>query len=138
MVVTKVTDHIYLGDWQDARDIMKREYISYDVRSKIKILTCAFDSPYSKDFKFDIVDGPADNNESKFWYAVNKLIELRKNNEYVLVHCVSGRSRSVAVVIAYLMQVEHFTYAQACSRIISNGREIGIKPFFEKILLEIV
>ena len=142
MVITKVTDTIYLGDWQDARDLITRNYILFDIRTKMIIMTCAFDSPYHGNYFFPIVDGPGDDKAGiskeasyqSFLDAVNKLKELQTANIPTLVHCMSGRSRSVSVVVKYLMQYKGLNYDSAVYMITSQGREIGINQYFQEVL----
>jgi len=50
-----------------------------------------------------LIDAEDNSNESLLDGAIQKVAELYDDGTTVLVHCVSGISRSCAVVIGYLM-----------------------------------
>ena len=67
-------------------------------------ITVALDSPYVGDYHFPLVDGPHPDNSVHMKAAIQKVSELLSaEGNMVLVHCVSGISRSATVVIGYLM-----------------------------------
>lgn len=45
--------------------------------------------------------------------AIKFLVEAKNKNSNVLVHCQLGKSRSVSIVIAYLIKVNRMTYEEA-------------------------
>jgi|694.fasta_scaffold43677_2 hypothetical protein len=63
-----------------------------------------------------LIDGPG-NDPRLFNYAVDCLTSLIKDYSPVLVHCHAGRSRSPAVVAAYLIKNERMTPKSAFGRI---------------------
>lgn len=131
MTISQVTDTLIIGDWQDAARISR-----YVLEPTVgwKIMTVAFDSPFTGDIKFNLVDGPADGNLDEFERAVDKLTELQNNKIPTLIHCVSGVSRSAAVVIAYLMRSEKISYGEAFARVQNRRPSIKPVPFFEDYL----
>ena len=91
-MINKIRDKIYIGNWQDAKkatDCIK--------------FTVAVDSPYRGEYYFRLIDsGDADYKE--LLKAVFTLYRVRMiDDRPILVHCVSGVSRSVIVVAGYLV-----------------------------------
>ena len=63
---------------------------------------------------FDFLDGP--------------------ENQRVLVHCVSGMSRSAAVVVAYLMKTHRWTFQKSLEFVRQKRPYVSLNPGFEKQL----
>jgi len=59
----------------------------------------------------DLVDG--ENPDYLFAAAVHQLTALQARHDRVLVHCHAGRSRSIAVVAAYLLHVQPLSPGEA-------------------------
>ena len=127
--VSQITANIFIGDLRSCTP----EYIQ---KYGIKYTICAMDSyagyqhcPCSEDAAvINVADVPEANLYSEFPY-ICRLIHTRvSNGENILVHCVSGRSRSVTIVMAYLIS-EGLSYRKAYS-IISKKRHIGINKGF--------
>ncbi len=93
MTASKVIDRLYIGDWQEARDA--------SVPNLVKV-TVAKGSPFTGDFFFPLVDTDDAHNGQELWKAVEKVDQLMSQNRIVLVHCVSGVSRSCVVIMGYL------------------------------------
>lgn len=93
MTVSKVTERLYIGDWQEARDAVAPNLVK---------ITVAKDSPYVGDFYFPLIDAKDQSNRRVLEDAIRKVDELMKQNRTVLVHCVSGISRSCVVIMGYL------------------------------------
>ena len=55
--------------------------------------------------------------------ALDFISESQKNNTKILIHCVSGISRSASIVIAYMMAKYKMNYDQAFSYV-KTKREI--------------
>ena len=97
---------LYLGDSQDARNLEKlaEKRITYVLNAASGELRS--DDLYGKEIKclrLAIID--------ETWYDISKhmdsaldfIAEAKANRAGILVHCVAGVSRSVTVVMAYLM-----------------------------------
>lgn len=127
MALSKITDTLYIGNWQDAA--------AQKINPGIYIMTVAFDSPFTGGEKFDLVDGPSPGNEEIFWSAVKRLDQLQSSviPTVTLVHCVSGLSRSVSVVIAYLMKSRNISFGEA-QYMVQCTRYCATKPFFVDLL----
>jgi predicted protein tyrosine phosphatase len=93
LTVSKVTERFYIGDWQEARDAVAPNLVK---------VTVAEDSPYVGDYYFPLVDAEDPDNQRLLKDAIQKVDELMKQNRTVLVHCVSGISRSCVVIMGYL------------------------------------
>jgi len=75
---------------------------------------------------FPLQDGPGDD-AARFNRAVDLLTKLTIEVPPVLVHCRAGRSRSVAVVAAYLMRSRGLTSEEAVN-FIAARRHIELNP----------
>lgn len=128
MTITIISDKLLIGNWQDAAI-----QLSWPGRI-IKVLTVAFDSPIAGDYKYGLVDGPANDNDKMLFYAINELERMINDGDTVLVHCVSGISRSSAVVVGYLMKSRNIDYGEAYKYLQSLRPEAKIVPYFEDIL----
>jgi protein-tyrosine phosphatase len=103
----KITDRIWIGSSQDARnaDALRAEGIT-------SILNCAVDLPPAlgwrdgfKHYHVGLVDGPG--NGRLLYHAAASILFHLMDSEKTLVHCHEGRSRSVFVVAMTLAQKLH-------------------------------
>jgi len=95
--------NLWVGDWQEAKHHAKE----FDL-----VITTAFDSPWNGDLVIPLVDGYADDNRRRFLRGIELVSSTRKQFKRVLVHCVSGMSRSVATILGVMMY-EGMTYEEA-------------------------
>jgi predicted protein tyrosine phosphatase len=93
LTLSKVTERLYIGDWQEARDAVAPNLVK---------VTVAKDSPYVGDYYFPLIDANDPNNMRVLNDAIRTVHVLMKQNRTVLVHCVSGISRSCVVIMGYL------------------------------------
>lgn len=120
MLKTEVINGLWISNWQEARDARERGWPCH-------IVTVAIDSPFVGNEKFDLVDGPG-NNPDVFKAAVNAVVAAFGNKKPVLVHCVSGRSRSAAVIVAALSQTGARSICEAYDLLISRYDATRIHP----------
>ena len=78
-----------------------------------------------------LVDGP--NEKLVFERAVKALEELVGQYERVVVHCRAGRSRSVAVVAAYLRRTMNIQ-ADAVLALVTAKRKTAIAPKLARLV----
>lgn len=94
--VAQITENLYVGGWSAA----ERDGNSFDL-----IVNCAIDAPcYPKTQQFKLVDGPG-NARDDFNRAVECVADAIRANKRTLVHCVSGKSRSVTIAAAAMAKV---------------------------------
>lgn len=86
--MTELIPNLFIGNWHEARD-----------SSGFHVITCAVDSQFIGDQHFKLIDGPG-NKVEEFKAAVEAVIEAHTAGHKVLVHCIGGRSRSAAVIVA--------------------------------------
>lgn len=101
-----ITDNIYLGDRSDAQDAegMIERGVSF-------VLNAARQLPNYHEDRFiylhlELVDSPEEDITPHFQAGIDFIREAVAARARVLVHCIAGVSRSVAVVCAYLMAAE--------------------------------
>jgi len=115
-----------VGNWQEAEHAKKRgEYV----------ITVASDSPFlGGDQKFALVDGPG-NDISFFWEAVEAVrLAVEGQRKPVFVHCVSGRSRSVAICVGAYRQLKRINLCEAYDQVIMKHDSARIHPYLSKLL----
>jgi len=124
-MIQLIIDNIYIGNWQDAQ---------YHQREFKEIFTVAKDSPFVCNHFYGLVDGSYPENEKMLNFAIVDLIETRlQNKEKILVHCVSGVSRSTTVVAGYMIAKGYTT--EDAIEYIKNIRSIAnIVPELVRLL----
>lgn len=102
--VDKILPHLYLGDIEVAMDesLLRELHIQW-------ILNLSNEDSYqtyeSIEYKHIPIQDSKDVDISKYFDECNDFIEYARNRgENVLVHCMSGVSRSVTIIINYLMK----------------------------------
>jgi hypothetical protein len=125
----RITDEIAIGDWRDAldADLLRREGV-WSVLSLIGRLVgrSAESLGVQRVEVFPLQDGPGDD-PARFARAVALLARLVAEGPPVFVHCRAGRSRSAAVVAAYLMRSRGLSAEEAVALVVSR-RDIGLNP----------
>ena len=100
-MIQHIIDNIWIGDWQDA----KKYWREFD-----KIFTVAKDSPFIGEYYYPMIDGSYSENERLLYRAIFDLVTYRSNNMgNVLVHCISGISRSTTVIAGYMINKGYIT-----------------------------
>lgn len=99
------------------------------------VITVALDSPFlDGDQKFGLIDGPG-NSAALFWDAVEAVrTAVEEQRKPVFVHCVSGRSRSVAVCVGAYRQLKRINLCEAYDQVIMKHDRSRIHPHISKIL----
>ncbi|XP_058759727.1 dual specificity protein phosphatase 1 isoform X2 [Vicia villosa] len=72
------------------------------------------------DFVYKVIDA-ADKEDTNLKQYFNECFEFideaKKNGGYVLVHCFAGRSRSVTIIVAYLMKTRGMSLSEALQHV---------------------
>ncbi|KAJ7545814.1 hypothetical protein O6H91_08G011900 [Diphasiastrum complanatum] len=72
--------------------------------------------PFPNDFKnknIEVLDSPDVDLQQHFGVCFDFIDEARRQGGGILIHCFAGRSRSVAVLVAYLMRTYEMALSQA-------------------------
>lgn len=94
-MINYIIGNVYIGDWQDAK---------YNNKKFNDIFTVAKDCPFIGNHFYPMVDGTYEKNYELMVIAINDLLKTSLDKEKnILVHCVSGFSRSTTVVIGYMI-----------------------------------
>lgn len=129
--ITQITPNIYIGDIHSASSSKLLNELG------IKNVICAIkgmDPMFPNELNYmnlDLIDTELQQISDVF-DDTNKFIEkCISNDEKILVHCVCGVSRSVSIVIAYLMKSQNDTYEQSLNFIKIKRNIAQPNKFFE-------
>ncbi|XP_004695043.1 PREDICTED: dual specificity protein phosphatase 22 [Condylura cristata] len=108
----RILPGLYIGNFKDARDA---EQLS---KNKVTHILSIHDSarPLLEGVKYLCIpaaDSPSQNLTRHFKESIKFIHECRLRGEGCLVHCLAGVSRSVTLVIAYIMTVTDFGWEDA-------------------------
>ena len=132
---TKITDWLYLGgDFDVTEDNMKQMKVGF-------ILNCAEEcqqrvpETVCKYKPLTIADIHPTYQKETFEEAFDFIEKARKANSICFLHCARGRSRSVAVAIAYLMAIKQTSLRDAYLLIKDQRKRIGPHYMLKKQLI---
>ena len=131
---TEIIDNIYIGDYRIASNL--DELYKNDFKH---ILNCTYELPNEYPGKFDYLNiNLKDEIDQDLKEAFPESYEFLKKNkgEKTLVHCIGGFSRSVALVMYYLMKEYGYTYHYALNFIAAKRKEINPNSGFRRQLLQ--
>ncbi|XP_023076812.1 dual specificity protein phosphatase 22 isoform X1 [Piliocolobus tephrosceles] len=111
-IYLQILPGLYIGNFKDARDA---EQLS---KNKVTHILSVHDSarPMLEGVKYLCIpaaDSPSQNLTRHFKESIKFIHECRLRGESCLVHCLAGVSRSVTLVIAYIMTVTDFGWEDA-------------------------
>lgn len=114
--VNKVLPDLYLGNFKDARD---REQLA---RNNITHILSIHDTatPILQEMTYLCIpaaDSPTQNLTQHFKKSIIFMHESRLKGEGCLVHCLAGVSRSVTLVVAYIMTVTSLGWQEALAAV---------------------
>ena len=139
--MSQIQDQIWIGAYSD---IMNQTYLND--RKIDYIICCAEEFPYPPGhlitagktgqwYKVPIIDNVADSlTDKQFREGAAKLNEWVEAGHRVLVHCFAGMSRSVSVVIAYLILYKRWPFDLAYAHLVLRRPQTNIYPDFFPIL----
>ncbi|XP_020832325.1 dual specificity protein phosphatase 22 isoform X2 [Phascolarctos cinereus] len=110
--MNKILPGLYIGNFKDARDA---EQLS---KNKVTHILSIHDSarPMLEGLKYLCIpaaDSPSQNLTRHFKESIRFIHECRLRGEGCLVHCLAGVSRSVTLVVAYIMTITDFGWEDA-------------------------
>lgn len=113
----RIIDNIFLGNWADSTDEQKLKH------NNIKcILTLNKDNVHTEKnrnmfdrlgIRHEYVQIQDSLDANILPYIDSSIRFLKKCDDNVLVHCTAGVSRSVSIVVAYLMNEKNMSYEKA-------------------------
>lgn len=113
---TYIIHNIYIGNSANARNFYKLKDMNIGL-----IVNCTVEIPsyFKKDFKYINVN-ITDTNDVNIYPYLDKTVDKihtflnnNKKNSNILVHCFAGASRSVSIVIAYLIKYHNHSFDTA-------------------------
>ena len=131
---TEIIDNIYIGDYRIASNLEELNKVWFK-----HILNCTYELVNEFPGKFDYLNiNIKDNIYEDLSKAFVESYEFLKKNkgEKTLVHCIGGFSRSVALVMYYLMKEYGYTYNYSYNYIAQKRKEIDPNTGFRKQLLD--
>nr|AAH93370.1 Dual specificity phosphatase 22b [Danio rerio]AAI64020.1 Dusp22b protein [Danio rerio] len=114
--INKVLPDLYLGNFKDARD---REQLA---RNNITHILSIHDTaaPILQEMTYLCIaaaDSPTQNLIQHFRQSIAFIHQSRLKGEGCLVHCLAGVSRSVTLVVAYIMTVTTLGWQEALAAV---------------------
>ncbi|QGN68077.1 tyrosine/serin protein phosphatase IFN-gamma inhibitor [Equine molluscum contagiosum-like virus] len=102
--VTRITEHVYLGSYNNAMSLQKHG-VAFRYVLNVSMVKYTLPDP-----NVTVIHLPVPDNEqvdiAKYFDSVASFLEkCEKNKTPVLVHCIAGVNRSGAMVMAYLLHV---------------------------------
>ncbi|CAK6981476.1 dual specificity protein phosphatase 22-B [Scomber scombrus] len=133
--INKVLPDLYLGNFKDARD---REQLA---RNNITHILSIHDSaaPILQEMTYlciSAADLPTQNLTQHFKQSIMFMHESRLKGEGCLVHCLAGVSRSVTLVVAYIMTVTGLGWQEALAAVRVARPSAGPNLGFQRQLQE--
>ena len=127
---------MYLCSYNAAKnlELLKENKITH-------IINCAADfcnNVFPNDFtylSFNLKDHVMEDIECLFYECITFIENVKNKNGRVLIHCIQGISRSVSIVLAYLIYKEKYTYDIAFNHV-QQIREISSPNFGFSIQLQ--
>lgn len=134
--ITFVTDRIGITNFVLAFDHAALSAVGISSEAILCLDTKASDR-YPRDARtvINLVDG--ENPQDLFQRAVDILAALLKRHERVLVHCHAGKSRSVAIVAAYLVRYGGVEHEEALHTVLSKRTCANVMPGLLKNIFKI-
>lgn len=112
-----IIDNIYIGDVYDAYDV--ESFKNQNIYNVISAVT-GFENIYDNSINhlcLQLIDNE-EQNIIRYFEISNLFIDnIIKKNQSLLIHCIAGRSRSVTLLIAYLIYKHKYTVEDALSLI---------------------
>lgn len=131
-----IPDFLYLSSYNVAKnkEIVYDHKITHIINSAADVCQNHFEDDSNNDsnpieykisyLSFNLKDHAMENIECLFYEVIQFIENARNNNGRVLVHCIQGISRSVTLILSYLIFSQKLNYDEAF-RIVSGKRSIA-------------
>lgn len=119
-VFDKIIPKLYLGNVIAASnpEMMK------DMNLIVNLSSYRYDKIYEKDYiDIDIPDIPSSDIKQYFWKVTKVMNEYIQNGKNVFIHCAAGISRSVSIIVAYLMTYQNMSLLDSLYLIKSSRKQ---------------
>ncbi|XP_062412951.1 dual specificity protein phosphatase 22-B [Sardina pilchardus] len=114
--INKILPDLYLGNFKDARD--REQLAKHNITHILSIHDTA--APILQEMTYLCIpaaDLPTQNLTQHFKESIVFMHECRLKGEGCLVHCLAGVSRSVTLVVAYIMTVTGLGWQEALAAV---------------------
>uniref|UniRef100_A0A6C0JPW9 Tyrosine specific protein phosphatases domain-containing protein n=1 Tax=viral metagenome TaxID=1070528 RepID=A0A6C0JPW9_9ZZZZ len=130
-----IISNLFVGD---IKDVNNSKFLSKNnIQSVLNVSFENYKSPYAKYYKKISM---SDSNDEKIWPNLKKALEFldeqTKKKRNVIVHCSVGMSRSVSIVIGYLI-LNGIPYESALKLLKTRRPISNPNPSFKKQLKEL-
>ncbi|XP_019734748.1 dual specificity protein phosphatase 22-B [Hippocampus comes] len=133
--INKVLPYLYLGNFRDARD--REQLAKNNITHILSIHDTA--APILQEMTYlciSAADLPTENLTQHFKQSIMFMHESRLKGEGCLVHCLAGVSRSVTLVVAYIMTVTGLGWKEALAAVRVVRPSAGPNLGFQRQLQE--
>ena len=131
---SKIIDNIYIGDYRIAGNLeeLNKIGIKHIINS-----TNEYPNKFPENFNYLNLKLKDDIHQDLTNAFEESYSFLKKNKgDKTLIHCIGGFSRSVVLVMYYLMKEYNYTFNYALNYIVEKRKEININDGFKKQLLD--
>jgi protein-tyrosine phosphatase len=134
---TQILPNLYLGDRQNAQNLIQLKQLNIK-----HIINVAAEIPnyYSELFNYSKLPLSDSRNQQilNYFSSINAIIsDSLSKNESLLIHCALGRSRSPAMVIAYLISINEFQHDYKTSLAYVKTKRNDINNINNNFLLQL-
>ena len=133
-----IPNFLYLSSYNAAKNknLLESNKITYIINCAADFCDNYFEQEKKYTYlSFYIKDHVLENIECIFYECIKFIENVKEKGGRVLVHCIQGISRSVTIVMAYLIYKNKFTYDKAFN-LVQNKREISSPNFGFSIQLQ--
>ena len=128
-----IIDNIYLGCEKSAINL---DYLKKNKIKKILIIAEHCEKLFENDINYLEIKIDDDPKENIFCHFDKCFEFIRGNNQIVLIHCVSGISRSGSLVIAYVMKYHKMDFEEAWKFVKEKRSIVYPNSGFKKQLID--
>lgn len=133
-----IPNFLYLSSYNAAknRDLLEKNKITHIINCAADFCENVFEQENKYTYlSFFLKDHVLENIECLFYDCIKFIESVKEKGGRVLVHCIQGISRSVSIVMAYLIYKKKVSYDKAFS-IVQSKREISSPNFGFSIQLQ--